>query len=355
MAAAGAGSSGPVLRRYPPAADRPERPLPEAWAAAAPASLVLEADGFPVGSATALDGGRQVTTLSALQQSQRGFGGGLALGAPLATDLQTGLVLLSGAGSVGLPLAPAAPTAGDQLAAGPGFPTPVHQPCVVAERLPGGLFLFRGLTLPSSAGAPLVNGRGELVGIVLGKPSGFPGNDYGLAADTSVVLALLESAGRPPRAQAGDPLGRVAEGLLLRDVPEVDWETPTRSQARVVPGVALGNYRLGVRRDALVKALGPGESRGTGRIAETLAYPVYRLEFTLLAGRVVAISTTNAFYATSTGVGVGTRWAEARRGPEFAGALTGTAPGGRAVVVGAGLELEVGPRGEVQRLLVTPR
>lgn len=349
---------GASARRYPdPGPARPERPLDEIWAAVSPACLLLESDQFPVGSATAVGNGLMVTTLGALRQrGPLSFAGNYGVGDPVATDPQHGLALLMGAGNLGLALAPAAPVAGQELAAGPGFQSGDFQRCVVSERLPGGLFLFRGLTLPGSTGAPMVNTRGEVVGIVLGKASGYPGNDYGIAADTSLVLALLETRDEgPPRGPSADVVSQQVQRLMLRDVPAVDHERSARSNARVIPGTSLGNYRIGVERDALVKALGAGQSRWVGEDVESLAYRVYRLEFTLMAGRVVAISTTDPFYGTSTGIGVGTNWAEARPGPEFGEAVIGFAPGGRFVVVGAGLELDVGPRGEVQRLTVTPR
>lgn len=346
-------------RRYPAAGpSRPARSLDEVWAAVSPASLLLESEGLPVGSATAVGNGYMVTTLGALRGGGGlSFAGNYGVGDPVAADPQSGLALLMGAGNLGLALAPAAPSAGQELAAGPGFRSGGYQPCVVTERLPGGLFLYRGLTLPGSQGAPLVNAHGEVVGIVLGKAQGYPGNDYGIAADTSLVLALLQESegGGRPRGGARDVASQQAARLMLRDVPAVAWDPGTRSNARVVPGAALGNYRLGVERSSLVQALGTGVSRAVGDDFELLTYRVYRLEFTLLSGRVVAISTTDPFYGTSTGVGVGTAWAEARRGPEFTEALLGEAPGGRTVVVGAGVELDVSPRGEVQRLTVTPR
>lgn len=351
---------GASSRRYPaPGPGRPARSLDEVWAAVAPAALLLENEGVPVGSATAIGNGYMVTSLAALRGGGGlSFAGNYGVGDPVAADPQSGLALLMGAGNLGLALASAAPTAGQELAAGPGFRSGGYQPCVVTERLPGGLFLFRGLTLPGSPGAPLVDAHGEVAGIVLGKAQGYPGNDYGVAADTSLVLALLqesEGGGERPRGRARDVASQQAARLMLRDVPVVEWDPGGRSNARVVPGAALGNYRLGVERSALVQALGAGVSRLVGDDFEVLTYRVYRLEFTLLAGRVVAISTTDPFYGTSTGVGVGTAWAEARLGPEFAQALLGEAPGGRTAVVGAGLELEVSPRGEVQRLTVTPR
>lgn len=356
--ARGPEASGAAERRYPSAGERrPEMPLAAAWALAEPSTaMLLDRDGIPLGSVTALPGGLAVASRSAVESARAGgvLEGLFQLLQRAGDDPDRDLALFRTDGRGALPLSPEPPRAGTELAAAPGFLAQgTFQTCMVTERLPDGLFLFRGPNLPASAGGALVNRRGELAGIVLGKPPGYPGHDYVLAADTSVLLELQEP--NRERIAAGVAPWHGVPALLARDVRPVPFIAPARSNARIVPGVALGNYRIGTSRADLERVLGVGQSRSTGAGFETLAYPVYHLEFTLLQDRVVAVATTDPFYATSRGVSVGTPWNEVRPGAELEEARLGRLPGGRQLAVAPGLELEIDTRGRVQRLLVTPR
>jgi hypothetical protein len=331
-------------------------PLPVAWAHADGCwGLLSDWRGQPRGSVTALPGGRAVASLHLLEemgtdQIHSPFG-------PMhevAHDPGLGLAVLEMGGARALPLAGTPPRAGTELAAAPGFGSPgAFQPCVVIERLPGGLFLFRGNSLETSVGGPLVNRRRELAGVVLGRHPGYPGHDYMLAADASVLQELaLADPERPGR--EGPALEEVAR-LLLRDVRTAPMEPQTRPKNRILPGTALGRFRLGVSREDLLASLGPGHSQALEGGFEHLSYPVYRLEFALLQQRVVSIATTDPFFATSTGMGVGTPWEQARPGRELAGAARGPLPGGGQRVIAPGLEVEIGPDGMIRQMRVTPR
>lgn len=345
----------PAAPQDPPP-ERPEMPLPVAWAHADGCwGLLSDWRGQPRGSVTALPGGRAVASLHLLEemgtdQIHSPFG-------PMhevAHDPGLGLAVLEMGGARALPLASTPPRAGTELAAAPGFGSPgAFQPCVVIERLPGGLFLFRGNSLETSVGGPLVNRRRELAGVVLGRHPGYPGHDYMLAADASVLQELaLADPERPGR--EGPALEEVVR-LLLRDVRSAPMEPQTRPKNRILPGTALGRFRLGVSREDLLASLGPGHSQVLEGGFEHLSYPVYRLEFALLQHRVVSIATTDPFFATSTGMGVGTPWEQARPGRELAGAARGPLPGGGQRVIAPGLDVEIGPDGMIRQMRVTPR
>ncbi len=331
-------------------------PLPVAWAHADGCwGLLSDWRGQPLGSLTALPGGLAVAPLHLLEQMGTDqirwpFG-------PLqfvSHDPGLGLALLEMGGARALPLASTPPRAGTELAAAPGFGSPgVFQACVVTERLPGGLFLFRGNSLETSVGGPLVNRRRELAGVVLGRHPGYPGHDYTLAADASQLLELAQADPERP-GREGPALEEVTR-ILLRDVRVVPMEPHARPRNRILPGTAMGRFRLGVTREDLLAAMGPGHSQVFEGGFELLSYPVYRLEFTLLQQRVVSIATTDPFFGTSTGMGVETPWEQARPGRELAGAARGHLPGGGQRVIAPGLEVEIGPDGRIHRMRVTPR
>jgi len=309
----------------------------------------------PEGSVTVLPGGSAVGSLAAWNP-----GGPWDLEAPFqllerrALDPSLGLALLRVEGGVPLPLAPAPPRAGTELAAGSGFgDRQVFQPCLVTERLSDGFFLFRGNILPSSVGAPLVNRRAELVGVVLGRPEGYPGHDYNLAADSSILLEWSEQGRVTSR--PGPGWIRTASALVARDITPIPLQRGGRANPRVVPGTALGIFRIGNSRQEVQGFLGTGVSGTQGRAFETLSYPVHKLEFTVLGDRVVAITTTDSFYSTSKGVRVGTRWSQVRRTAEFAEVLLGPLPGTGQRALAPGLEVELDWEGRIQKMRVTPR
>lgn len=345
----------PTIPRDPPP-ERPEMPLPVAWAHATGCwGLLSDWRGHPRGSFTALPGGMAVAPLHLLEDMNTG-----QIHSPfgpmhhIAHDPDLGLAVFEMDRARTLPLASIPPRAGTELAAPAGFGSPgTFQPCVIIERLPSGLFLFRGNSLETSVGGPLVNRRQELVGVVLGRHPGYPGHDYMLAADASLLQALNQADPELP-GRKGPVLEEVVR-LLLRDVRSTPMEPQTRPRNRILPGTALGRFRLGVSREDLLAFLGPGHSRVLEGGFEHLSYPVYRLEFVLLQQRLVSIATTDPFFATSTGVGVGTPWEQARPGRELAGATRGPLPGGGQRVIAPGLELEVSPDGMVRHVRVTPR
>lgn len=335
---------------------RPDMPLPVAWAQATDSwGLLSDWRGRPAGTLTALPGGLAVAPLQVLEtmppdQLHSPFG-------PLdfvAAEPELGLALLRADGARALPPAGVPARAGTELAAAPGFGSPgFFQPCVVTERLPEGLFLFRGNAPPTAAGGPLINRRRELAGVVLGSHPGYPGHDYVLAVEPWKLNELAQAD--PERPTRGNPALLEVARLLLRDVSPVPMEPQSRPGNRILPGTALGRFRLGNSREEVLKALGAGQSQLFEDGFEQLSYPVYRLEFTLLQQRVVSIATTDPYFGTSTGLGVGTSWEHARPGRELAGTIPGPVPGGGQRAVAPGLEVEIGPDGKVQRMRVTPR
>ena len=85
-----------------------------------------------------------------------------------------------------------------------------------------------------------------------------------------------------------------------------DRETPNRSNAKVVPGQALGNYPLGLRVEQLRKELGQGQVLEQKGGYCRILYSAPRLTFTLADNVVVGIETDYNFYTLDGGVTVGT-------------------------------------------------
>jgi hypothetical protein len=286
-------------------------------------------------------------------------GGGTQAPTLKGIDPETDLAVFALSGSFQpLPVAPEPPAPGDILAFSPGLGSSAsYQEARVVEVLEAEkLFLFRAPLLPASAGGPLVNERGEVAGIILGKPWSFPGSGFCLALGPGGIERVLARA-REDRlsSQPGgeDPVAKRVVSLLRQSLPEpAAWPAPTRAVARVLPGQSLGPYRLGMTSAELGAHLGQGEAQALGGGLERWIYDGYKLDFWLVEGRVVAISTRDPFYATESGLGVASRLDQARLGPLEGLGLEGVGSGSRRLVAFPGLDLWADGQGVVTRLAV---
>jgi hypothetical protein len=162
---------------------------------------------------------------------------------------------------------------------------------------------FDGFIGAIDGGAPLINNRGEMVGLALPHPP-WPGMSWNTAISASACQAFINS--HPSGSGVAPPASDMwSQAIKSRVTAQSGRETPTRSNAKVVPGQALGNYTLGMSLDQLHKELGQGqilEQRGSFC---RLIYSAPRLTFTLADGVVVGIETDYNFYTLDGGVTVG--------------------------------------------------
>ncbi|MFN8608383.1 MAG: hypothetical protein U0931_12675 [Vulcanimicrobiota bacterium] len=163
---------------------------------------------------------------------------------------------------------------------------------------------FDGFTGAIDGGAPLINNRGEMVALSLPRPP-WQGMSWNTAISASACQAFINShpsgGGSPP------PVSEMwVQAIRSKVTPQADRETPTRSNARVVPGQALGNYPLGLRQEQLQKELGQGQILEQRGGFCRILYSAPRLTFTLADGVVVAIETDYNFYTLEGGLAVGT-------------------------------------------------
>lgn len=259
------------------------------------------------GQGVVVEPGLVLTTLSALRYTG---GRGFLAGTPVNTHLVAGdsahdlaLVQIEGSDGVPVPLCPESSQAGELLVTGEvtggGFQE-LRSRGQVGEWLG-----FYGWNSGQMGGAPLVNNRGELVGLSLPRPS-VDSLSWNLAVPASTIQGFLASRPQPAGA-AVDSSDVWARALRSRVTPLGERTPPNRANGRVLPGQAMGNYPLGMTLEQLKSELGNGtvlEQKGSFM---RLQYPSPRLTFTLADGVVVQIETDYTFYTLESGWAVGSR------------------------------------------------
>ena len=162
---------------------------------------------------------------------------------------------------------------------------------------------FDGYTGAVDGGAPLINTRGEMVALSLPRPA-WGGMSWNTAIPASACQAFV-NAHTSGGAMAPPATEMWVQAIKTHVSVQSDRETPTRSNAKVVPGQALGNYPLGLRADQLRKELGQGQILEQKGGYCRILYSAPRLTFTLADNVVVGIETDYNFYTLEGGVTVG--------------------------------------------------
>jgi hypothetical protein len=331
----------------------------EAWNLASSALFQMEGSSGPVGAGAIIDSsGLAVTCLSNMQQeglSRIQLGSQVLSASILARDPEHDIALLqiSGGSYASVMLSPESPHAGEILSI-PAGTDPAHfQDAEVATVSTGDYFRFRGIQPESANGVAMINRRGELVGISLGRPPGFPGHSHGLGIDASTIRALL-NARHDLDGPAKPAATRVAE-MLFGSVPQISQRTaPSASNGKLSAGEAMGNYPLGMTMELLTRELGHGEVVYGRDGFQTVDFATPRLRFTVVKDRVVAIESDFGFYSTQGGMSPGAPADTRRLNTEVPGAVLGDSKPGVGVASGVGIEAEA-YQGKVARLRVVPR
>lgn len=348
-----------------PSPRRPDGPVDSAWSVVAPSLARIQTGNDAYVSGVVVDGSGIVATrwsaLPGSPQVQVSVNGqtvtGSVLGGVDGVDLA--LIQLPGGSWPAAPLCPEPPVQDEVLGylPGPGGPTSGLQHARVIGAVPegSGLLSFMGAVGSGDAGNILVNGRGELAAIVLGKPASFPGCSTCLAADMSSLWQVLQAR------TAGTLSAHETDANLLNTQFRAMLGTELGSPAGpgqgtdVIPGASVGMYRLGMSLSDLQRALGtitdptPGADPGW----DVLHDPVSQTDFYLADGRVVAMRTTNPVFTTRLGVGVGalTVNIDLSHDRRYTSGQWGN---GESYIIRPGLELWAGSDGRVRRLLVEP-
>ncbi len=285
-----------------------ETSFAEAWQRASSGWITL-GDGFHTGGQGVQVSENQIlTTLSAFRSS----GGQCAL-----NGTRVAVTLIAGDGRQDLALL-------QIQGASPGTPVPISpenpsndQTCICGDARNFGRTLevrSRGMTGPCSAfdgytgaidgGAPLINNRGEMVALSLPRPA-WGGMSWSTAIPASACQAFV-NAHPSGGAMAPPATDMWVQAIKTHVSVQPDRETPNRSNAKVVPGQALGNYPLGLRVEQLRKELGQGQVLEQKGGYCRILYSAPRLTFTLADNVVVGIETDYNFYTLDGGVTVGT-------------------------------------------------
>ncbi|MCA9792310.1 MAG: trypsin-like peptidase domain-containing protein [Candidatus Eremiobacteraeota bacterium] len=353
--------AGPALV-FPDIKKRPSlSSLDNQWSLAN-ASLVRMADleGNYISGVVVDESGLAVTRSSRLgpsHLSRTWVNGSLGSATLVSRDptLDLALIQLPPGSYKAVPLAPEGPGRGERLAYHDANDSNSYHP-LEAQAMGAagpGFFHFRGVTRDGDAGSPLLNERGELEGIVLGRMGGFPGHCFNLAVNSAGVYRMLRRA-NPDSGSNEDPVSARTAAMLSETVPMLmDRTRPSRSNAKVIPGKSLGNFTLGMTEKQLESELGPPEARTLASGLRRLDYPANFLTFSLVGDRVVAIETTYSFYSTEKGLCVGTALDPIRLRREFDNYIKERYLKGE-VVLTPGLELELDDDVKVSKIVVVP-
>ncbi|MBN9419398.1 MAG: hypothetical protein J0I12_28345 [Candidatus Eremiobacteraeota bacterium] len=341
-----------------PAAPPPrpsETSLAEAWRRASTGWITL-GDGLHTGGQGIQVSETQIlTTLSAFRSS----GGQCMLnGTRVAVTMVAGdgrqdlaLLQIQGAGpGTPVPISPDNPgdnqnyICGDQRNLGRTLD-------VRSRGMTGPCVAFDGYTSALDGGAPLVNNRGELVALSLPRPA-WGGTSWSTAIPASACRAFVE-AHPSGGAAAPPPTDMWVQAIRTHVSAQPDRETPTRSNAKVIPGQALGNYPLGLRLEQLRKELGQGQILEQKGGYCRILYSGPRLTFTLADNLVVGIETDYNFYTLEGGLSVGSVKEPAELSSVFAPAITHDADN-LETLASPGLELIFG-NGSIATIRVIPQ
>lgn len=297
----------PVLQQpAQPGATRPEpKGYSEAWNGVRPSWGYLGSALHGGGEGIVVAEGEFLTTLSAFRMTGgRGTLGGQSFSGTLIasdSDLDLALLSYSGPAATPVPLCPEGSTAGDILVCGdPGAGGSMLEVRSRGSVTPG--IGFYGWTGSELGGAPLINDRGELVALALPRP-GWQGVSWNLALSSAQIQAFLASRPRPGGSPP-PPMEAWRASWQSRILPTPERSGSLRSNARIVPGQAIGNYPLGITAEILQKELGPGEVLEKHGAYERRQYSAPRLTFTLVNGSAVAIETDYSFYSLESGQSV---------------------------------------------------
>ncbi|MBX3169885.1 MAG: hypothetical protein KF760_20950 [Candidatus Eremiobacteraeota bacterium] len=301
----------PQVATAPLPAGPPPRPSEtssaEAWQRAS-AGWITFGDGLHLGGQGVLVSENEVlTTLSAFRSSggQCMLAGTRVAVTLIAGDGRQDLALLRIQGAspgAPVPISPENPNHDQNLIC--GDPRNLGRTLEVRSRgQTGPCCAFDGYTGALDGGAPLINNRGELVALSLPRPA-WGGMSWNTAIPASACKAFVDSHSTGG-AMAPPPTDMWVQAIKTHVSVQPDRETPTRSNARVVPGQALGNYPLGLRLEQLRKELGQGQILEQKGGYCRLLYSAPRLTFTLADNIVVGIETDYNFYTLEGGLAVG--------------------------------------------------
>lgn len=342
----------PVQVESPAPSRRPDpKGFPRAWSEAQAGWAQFGDSLRGNGSGVAVSADEILTTLSAYRLSG---GRGLLAGRPFqgslaAADGEHDLALLScpGLEASPLPFCPEVSSAGETLVTG----DPIRGGGLLEVRSRGaaGSFLaFYGWNPSLAGGSPLINDRGELVALALTRPS-WGSLSWNVAVPASTLQSFLA---RRPQAGSSPPPPDLAwsQSLAARLAPGVERQGGLRANARVMPGLAIGNYPLGIHLEQLTRELGPGEVQERRGDLERRHYSGPRLTFTLIRGSAVAIETDYTFYTLESGLAVNSSPNLEQMRANLPGSLVCDTPAASFLVT-SGLELEV-RQGKVQKIRV---
>jgi hypothetical protein len=331
----------------------------ESWKIASPSLFQMMDNEGPVGGGAVIDPtGLAITCLSSLHPDglSRIQLGSLSLSATvLARDPEHDIALLQlTPGTYPVLALDQEPPHARELLSIPAGTDPSHfQDARVVTASSRDYLRFRGVQSEAANGVAMINDRGELAGITLGRPLGYPGSNFGIGIDAATIKALLDA--RKDIASSPRPVSSRLADLLGDAVPTLTQRTPpSQSNGKLVAGEAMGNYPLGMTMAMLTAEMGSGSTVFEKDGFTTVDFPTPRLRCTLVKGRVVAIETDYGFYSTPGGLSAGAPADLNRLRSEVPEAVFGDIKPGTGVASGIGIEVEANG-GKVARLRLVPR
>lgn len=308
-------SAGPrpvaVQQTLPAAGTPPPPPRPgptswsEAWSRVAPGWITFGDAHRIAGEGVVVGEGVVLTTLTAFNASGgRGYlNGGFVSGSLLASDTSRDLALLQMGGTgAAIPISPDGSPGGGELLVS-GIPNNGGYLELRSHGDSAGMLTFMGWNSSPTGGAPLVNNRGELVGLSLPR-RGSESINWNVAVPASALSSFIAAR---PKGGSTPPNASTLWGAALRGrvTALTERSAPHSANSRVQPGAAMGNYPLGITGEQLKAELGVGQVVDQAPGYQRVLFSGPRLTFTLVDGVAVEIETDYNFYTTANGVSVG--------------------------------------------------
>ncbi len=226
----------------------------------------------------------------------------------VARDPEYGLALirLPSGQYPALPLAPGPPARGERLVAfGPTTNASVSTQVRAGLGFAAAGFMVEGHLGTGTWGTPLLNDRGELVGVQISSLPNFPGSGIHLAADSSVIYRMSRGYDSGNRA-AFDQTQRAVYARLT-SLAIASRGQDRQKKGRVIANVGVSQFYLGMDKQEASRWVPSAKKFTTSPGVENWKNSAPPLELVFVNEYLVAVATDYSGFSTETGISMGAR------------------------------------------------
>ena len=226
----------------------------------------------------------------------------------IARDPEYGLALirLPSGSYPAIPLAPGPPARGERLIAfGPTASGSVSTQVRAGLGFAAAGFMVEGHLGTGTWGTPLLNDRGELVGVQIGSLPNFPGSGIHLAADSAVIYRMrrgYDSSNVSAFNQTQRALYARLTSLALESKGQ-----DLQKKGRVIANVGVSQFFLGMNKQEAARWVPSAEKFTVSPGVENWKNSAPPLELVFVNEHLVAVATDFSGFSTETGISMGAR------------------------------------------------